>query len=42
MEFLEAALIPGDEAHERMVAWYGKRFEFAEIDERDIRITRAT
>ena len=41
MEFLEAALIPGHEAHERMVAWYGKRFEFTEIDERDIRMRLA-
>ena len=41
MEFLEAALIPGHEAHERMVTWYGKRFEFNEIDERDIRMRLA-
>ena len=37
MEFLEAALVPGHPEHERMVTWYGKRFAFTDIDERDIR-----
>ena len=37
MEFLEAALVPGHPEHERMVTWYGKRFTFTDIDERDIR-----
>jgi hypothetical protein len=38
MEFLEAALIPGHPEHERMMAWYGRRFEFNDIDEQRIRI----
>jgi hypothetical protein len=37
MAFLEAALVPGHPEHERMVAWYGKRFEFTDIDEQQIR-----
>ena len=42
MEFLEAALVPGHEHHERMVAWYGRRFDFSDIDERRIRTRLAT
>ena len=42
MEFLEAALVPGHEHHERMVAWYGRRFDFSDIDERQIRMRLAT
>ena len=37
MAFLEAALVAGHPEHERMVAWYGKRFEFTDIDEQQIR-----
>ena len=38
MEFLEAVLDPGHNEHERMVTWYGKPFDPADIDEPRIRM----
>ena len=38
MEFLEAALDPGHEERDRMIEWYGKPFDPADIDERRVRM----
>ncbi len=38
MEFLEAALNPGHEEHKRMIEWYGRPFDPADIDERRVRM----
>ncbi len=37
MNFLEAALDPTHEKHEKMLAWYGKPFDVNEIDEFRVR-----
>ena len=38
MEFLEAALNPGHEEHKRLIEWYSRLFDPAEIDKRRVRM----
>ena len=42
MAFLEAAVVPGYAHHERMVARYGRRFDYSAINERRIRTRLAS